>query len=196
MLERRIVVGVYALVGAISAAVALAFDHDPLRTRALVWPELPPVANDGLSLLFGLVLAGVGIGSARFFVSRFTWARALQAELAPVVRGTSDRDLLIAALASGIAEELLFRGLLLQVVGIVLSSLFFGAVHQVRGPARWAWIVWATLMGALLGGIFVATGSLLGPVVAHVLTNAVNLKFVRDHGAPTPPRTLASLLSR
>lgn len=196
MLERRFIVGVYALVSAVSAAVALALDHDPLRTRPLVFPELSLVAGDGLSLVLGVALAGIAIGSARFVVPRFTWARALQAELAPVVRGTSDRDILIAALASGVAEELLFRGLLLQLVGIVLSSLFFGAVHQVRGPARWAWIVWATLMGALLGAIFVATGSLLGPVVAHVLTNAVNLKFVRDYGAPTPPRTLASLMSR
>lgn len=194
MLSRRLILGVYGLVGALGAGVALALGHDPLRTRALLAPVMPPGLLEITSLLLGGVLAALGIASARAFVTRFSWARALHAELEPVVRGSGDLDLVIAALASGIAEELLFRGLLVQVAGVALSSILFGLLHQVRGPARWAWVVWATVMGALLALVFVATGSLLGPIVAHVLTNAINLRFVRDHGAPAPPRTLASLM--
>ena len=197
MLERRLVVVAYTAVGALGAGITLALGHDPLRTVA---PTLGAVAArghlfaDGVSALGGLGIAAAAIVSARIFVARFSWARALHESLAGVVRGTSDFDVVIAALASGIGEELLCRGLLTQTLGVVISSVIFGALHQVRGPARLAWALWAGVMGLLLGGLFVATGSLVGPIVAHVVTNAINLRFVRDHNATPPPRTLASLM--
>jgi membrane protease YdiL (CAAX protease family) len=192
MLSRRLVVGVYAILGAIGATVALVLGLDPLRTRALL-PLSPPLL-DAASAVAGLALAAIGVGSARILVARFAWAQRLHLELAAVVRGNSDFDLVIIALASGIGEEILFRGLATQLLGVILSSLLFGVLHQVRGPARWAWVAWATVMGLLLGGIYVATGSLLGPIIAHVVTNAVNLRFVRDHRAPPAPRPLGGLL--
>jgi membrane protease YdiL (CAAX protease family) len=70
--------------------------------------------------------------------------------------------------------------LLVPVVGVVISSIAFGALHQIRGPARWAWMGWAAAMGVLFGGVFVATGSLAGPLVAHMAINHVNLRFLRD----------------
>lgn len=197
MLERRLVGTVYAVIGVTSAAVALALGHDPLRAPTPLAPALRSVGHlvqDGASVAGGLVVAALAIASARVFVARFAWARALHESLAGVVRGSSDTDLVVAALASGIGEELLFRGLLTQTIGLIASSVIFGLLHQVRGPARFAWAAWAGAMGLLLGGLFVATGSLVGPIVAHVLTNAVNLRFVRDHNAKPGPRTLASLL--
>lgn len=195
MLDRRLVAGVYAVLGAIGAGLAVALGRDPLTMvgSSLLLPISVP-ARLAVTVALGLALAAASIGSARAFVARFSWARSLQSELEPVVRGSSDTDLLIVAIASGIAEELLFRGLLTQLIGIVVSSLLFGALHQVRGTARWAWAAWATVMGLCLAFLFAVTGSLLGPILAHVLTNAVNLRFVRDHGAPARPRTLASLL--
>jgi membrane protease YdiL (CAAX protease family) len=35
-------------------------------------------------------------------------------------------------------------------------------------------------MGMLFGLVFEVTGSLLGPVIAHVLINGANLRFLRD----------------
>ncbi|MBK6698068.1 MAG: CPBP family intramembrane metalloprotease [Myxococcales bacterium] len=191
MLDRKLIAFAYTFLGGVGVVGALATARDPIATRPLL--DLPLAANLTLSLALGLALAALAIVSARWLVARYSWAQSLHRELAGVVRGNSDRDLWLIAIASGVGEELLFRGLGTQLLGVVLSSILFGALHQTRGPARWAWALWATLMGFLLAGIFVLTGSLLGAVVAHVLTNAKNLRFVRDHGAPPAPRPLVSV---
>jgi hypothetical protein len=100
------------------------------------------------------------------------------------------------AVASGIGEELFFRGLLAQTIGIVLSSLAFGVLHQVRGQGRWAWAAWATVLGAMLAVLHAMTGQLVGPIVAHVAINAANLRYLRDTAVdPEPPRRLGGLYS-
>jgi len=98
-------------------------------------------------------------------------------------------------IASAVSEELFFRGLLATVIGLVASSLAFGLLHQMRGPARWAWAAWATVMGLLFGVLFFATGSLLGPMVAHAAINVANLRFIRDTDVDAPTsRRLGGLL--
>jgi hypothetical protein len=51
-------------------------------------------------------------------------------------------------------------------------------------------------MGALFGLVFAATGSLVGPLVAHFAINHVNLRFLRDHDPDPRPRRLGGLLQR
>jgi hypothetical protein len=52
------------------------------------------------------------------------------------------------------------------------------------GPSRWVWVAFATLVGALQGTLFAATGSLVGPLLAHAIINAVNLAYLRDFDPP------------
>jgi hypothetical protein len=131
----------------------------------------------------GAAAAGATIAASRAVVRASAWGRALHDDLRPAVRDASDAGVVLMALASGIAEELVFRGLLAQLVGVVLSSVAFGLLHQVRGRARWAWAAWATVTGAVFGAIFALTGSLAGPILAHVTINLVNLRHLRDHDA-------------
>jgi membrane protease YdiL (CAAX protease family) len=112
------------------------------------------------------------------------------------VHGAGDAEIAAIAAASASAEELLFRGLLVPVVGVVLSSLVFGAMHQVRGRARWGWMAWATVMGLLFGTTFAMTGSLVGPLLAHTAINHFNLRFLRDHDPSPPGSRLGGLLNR
>jgi membrane protease YdiL (CAAX protease family) len=125
---------------------------------------------------------------------RAAWAQALHADLRPTVRDASNVTLWALAIASGTAEELLFRGFLVPLVGVVFSSLAFGALHQVRGPARWGWMGWATVMGFVFATTFGLTGSLVGPIFAHVVINAVNLRLLRDCDPSVKPRELGGLL--
>jgi len=62
--------------------------------------------------------------------------------------------------------------------GLAGSSLAFGVLHV--GPARrfLGWTLWASVLGALLGEICQITGRIEGAILAHVLINAVNLRFV------------------
>ena len=66
-------------------------------------------------------------------------------------------------------------------LGVLPAAAIFGLAHQIRGPSRWVWVGWASAVGLGLGALFAATGSLLGPFLAHALVNAVNLSFLRDH---------------
>ena len=81
--------------------------------------------------------------------------------------------------------------------GLIASSLAFGLLHQMRGSVRWVWAAWATVMGLLFGALFLATGSLLGALVAHAAINVTNLRFLRDTDVDVPKRRhLGGLLAR
>ena len=54
--------------------------------------------------------------------------------------------------------------------------MLFGLLHSGPGKAFRLWTLFAVVAGALLGGLMVWRGNLLGPVVGHVLVNAVNLR--------------------
>ncbi|HVH46067.1 MAG TPA: CPBP family intramembrane glutamic endopeptidase, partial [Labilithrix sp.] len=167
----------------------------PVETDA--WLGLPDWARHGLSVAAGVLLAVLTVRATRLFVKRWGWAKMLHADLRPAVRDAGDGTILVLGIASGVAEELFFRGLLAPALGLVFSSLAFGALHQLRGRIGWIWATWAAVMGLLFGGVFLATGSLVGPIIAHASINVMNLRFLRDTEVePTKPRRLGGLLGR
>lgn len=140
-----------------------------------------------VSLALGLAVAAITIGSTRVLLERARWARALRRELKILVEGASGAQLVLLAVASGLAEELFFRGALQPAAGLVTTSVLFGALHV--GPRRefLPWTAWALVMGLVLGGVYELTGALEGPVIAHVLVNAVNLRVIARHDARLDP---------
>jgi membrane protease YdiL (CAAX protease family) len=172
------IVGGYAAAGAVAAGLSVVLGRDPIATAS--WVGLVGTESVIWSVILGVVLAGVTVLSSRILARKTTWARALHAALRPAIRDLDGTTIAWMALASGVGEELFFRGLLVPTLGVGLSSLAFGVVHQVRGPARWVWAGWALAMGVLFARVFAITGSLVGAVVAHVTINAANLRFIRD----------------
>ena len=85
------------------------------------------------------------------------------------------REVLVLAFCSAISEEVFFRGVLQREVGIVAASAVFGLLH----PLGIAYVVWATSVGAGLGVLFVATGSLVAPAAAHGIYNLLALVYLR-----------------
>lgn len=134
-----------------------------------------------LSLVGGLGLGLAVVAATRALVRTQGWARALHADLRPVALALGESAILPVAIASAVGEEVLFRGALVPAIGLVPSSLLFGVTHQLRGRSRGVWIAFAATVGFLLGALFEATGSLLGPIVAHAFVNAVNLRFLVEH---------------
>lgn len=186
---------IYGAVTALVLGAALIRGESPLETEP--WLPLPPIAGHALSVLGGAALALGTVSATRQLVRRWSSARALHALLRPAIQNAGDGTILALGLASALGEELFFRGLLTPMFGLVLSSLAFGLLHQVRGAARWVWAGWATLMGLLFGALFIATGSLVGPIVAHAAINIANLRFLRDTDVEaTKPRRLGGLLGR
>lgn len=183
---------VYGALSALTLGIAFVRDVSPITTDA--WMPGSTATRALTSVAGGALLALLTVWATRAFVRRWTWARALHADLRPAVRDASDATILVLGIASGVAEELFFRGLLAPILGLVLSSVTFGALHQLRGRAGWIWAGWATAMGLLFGALFLATGCLLGPVVAHAAINVINLRFLRDAVVEPPsPRRLGGL---
>jgi membrane protease YdiL (CAAX protease family) len=189
-----LLVAAYLAVGVVAAGISAALGRNPITCDG--WLGLRGAASWLVSLGLGVLLGATTIAATPAMVRRWRWARALHLALRPAVHRAGDGALLSVALASAVGEELLFRGLFVPLVGVVVSSVAFGVLHQIRGRARWGWIGWATLMGLLFGSVFAMTGSLLGPLLAHAAINHSNLRFLRDNDPAPPRRPLGGLLRR
>lgn len=141
------------------------------------------------SVLLGATLGMVVALLTRPLTRRLRWARTLEAELTPLVRTLPSPAIFPLAILSALSEELLFRSLLQPALGLFGQALVFGLMHQIRGPARWIWVAWAGLMGLCLGTLYAATGSIGGPIVAHAVVNAMNLRYLKNHEPPVATRT-------
>jgi membrane protease YdiL (CAAX protease family) len=93
-----------------------------------------------------------------------------------------ESDILALALSSAIAEELLFRGWLVPLAGVALAGVAFGLLHYTpRSRGMWVWIPMAFIMGLAFGGMYVLTGNLAAPIVAHGVINYRNLNFINSY---------------
>lgn len=187
----RLVALAYGALGALGAGLALVFaGGDPL-VHPRPWLELPALPRVSLSVALGVAFAFAVVRITRATVVRYEWARRLHLELQPVARRFDQREIWLVAVLSSVGEELFFRSFLVPTLGLLASTVLFGLLHQVRGPSRWVWAAWAGVAGLGLGALFVGTGSILGPIVAHALINGTNLGFLKSHRvvgpeAPTP----------
>jgi uncharacterized protein len=138
-----------------------------------------PVEWSGLAVLEG-VAVGLGITAASAVAYR-VWADYRQSAdyyLDLVIRPLALPDLIWLGLLPGMSEELLFRGVMLPALGLtwfglVLSSICFGVLHF-SGSQHWSYVIWATVIGLVLGLSAMTTGNLLVPIVAHIATNLIS----------------------
>lgn len=143
---------------------------------------LLPVHGGIEDLLLGLGMAG-GITAASSLVYRLWPAYRQSADfyLQLVLKPLVLPDLIWLGLLPGMSEELLFRGVMLpaiglNAVGLIASSILFGVLH-LSGSQQWPYVVWATVVGLLLGFSALTTGNLLVPIVAHIFTNLLSSYF-------------------
>lgn len=86
-------------------------------------------------------------------------------------------NLLLMAIIPGVGEELLFRGVLQRLfnrwfknhhTAIIFTAVLFSAVHM-----QFYGFIPRMLLGVLLGYLLVWSGSLLAPMLAHFINNAL-----------------------
>ena len=126
----------------------------------------------GVPIQAAVALSGFGLGVIEFFILLPTEAWIPAFTLQQVLPAA-----LIVGLASGVAEELIFRGLLQPQservlgpwAGLVFVALLFAALHiGFRSPVDLAFVF---AVGVYFGFVVQRTRSLLGVIFAHGLAN-------------------------
>jgi membrane protease YdiL (CAAX protease family) len=133
---------------------------------------IAPLLDTGL----GLAVAAATIALSRKITECTRWGDAMGRALAELLGERSVRDCVVLAVASGVAEEAFFRGVLQPALGWLLASLVFGLVHFAPRRDLLPWTGFALCAGLVLGALFEFTGNLVAPIAAHVGINAVNLR--------------------
>lgn len=129
-------------------------------------------------------LLGLGVGLMITVLSglayRFWTAYRKSADyyLELVLKPLAWPDLIWLGLLPGLSEELLFRGVMLPALGlddlaVIGSSVCFGILH-LSGSQQWPYVIWATIVGIILGYSALLSGNLLVPIVAHIMTNLIS----------------------
>ena len=123
---------------------------------------------------------GVGITAASSLIYRLwpAYRKSADMYLALVLKPLLWPDILWLGLLPGLSEELLFRGVMLPALGfdilaLVITSLCFGVLH-LSSIEQWPYAIWATVVGLVLGYSAIASGNLLVPIVAHIVTNLIS----------------------
>jgi uncharacterized protein len=116
----------------------------------------------------------------------------VQDQLGPLVASLSLAELALIAGMAGLAEELLFRGVVQGelarrvpgLIALLLTSAAFGLAHFLTV----SYALLAGLAGLYLGALYWSQGNLLIPVVAHAVYDLVALaQLARMYRARTTP---------
>jgi membrane protease YdiL (CAAX protease family) len=184
----------------------LVFGGAALASLLLVWQYIPLLLADvetlplmkwirgmlesGGALLLGLILGatvvvGVGAVLAIYFARRDGEVPAIGDIAALLPRNRAElRYGTLLSLNAGVVEELLFR-LAVPALGYAAtgnavlaiwgSMLLFSVLHLYQGV--WG-VIGAAVIGSLLMALFLLTGNILVPIVAHVLIDLRTLVLI------------------
>lgn len=94
------------------------------------------------------------------------------------------------SVTAGVCEEILFRGFLIAFLvpfagvsgAVLVSSLLFGLGHAYQGTGG---IVKSGVIGALMAGFYLLTGSLLAPILVHAMVDWGSGQIAADVPAPS-----------
>ena len=167
-----------ALVAVLVIPVMILFMREDIRrdyiagTREVY--EQPQVLTLAAAALLGIAAAVTGNNLLAISGLTETYSQAYEELGAALYRGRILVEIAGIGIAAPVAEELVFRGVLLkrmldympQKAAVVTSSLIFAIIHP-NTPQK----IYAALLGLLLGFVYVRTHSVRVPVALHIGAN-------------------------
>jgi membrane protease YdiL (CAAX protease family) len=172
--------------------------HPPLGTATLDAQGVAIGVLATLPMLLGLW------GCLRARTPAFAEIRSLvEALLLPLFAGGSIWGVALVSALAGLGEEMLFRGVLQPAIadlaegtvgvwlGLLGSSLLFGLAHAVTRM----YVVLAGLVGIYLGGLWLVSGNLTAPIVAHGLYDFIAILWLLRRAERQPNRLHAEVAS-
>ena len=132
----------------------------------------------------------IGIAGAAIPFALFCFSMSEKARAIPIIRSlrktitgdirvlfasTTFIDICLISIVAGVAEELLFRGVIQAKWGIIAASILFGLLHSVTP----AYILLATVIGFYIGLLYHMFQSLLIPIQLHCIYDFGALIYLR-----------------
>lgn len=143
--------------------------------------KIPLIYRVIVSLAVGYII-GVSVSYlSKKLVFKYNWAKSLCLEFKYMLYDLRHEDIFVFSLVSAISEEIFFRGILLQEIGIIISSLLFGMLHIGSNIKFLIWTFHAIVFGFLFGFLFLLTGTIISPIITHFTINYYNLKFIKSY---------------
>ena len=163
---------------------------------------LHPPSSPGLVLTHAGVALGVaaGVTAARraLLATSREFREATNRSNAQVLRPLSSGDVVTVSLLPAVAEETVFRGVLIPAFlssgsstygAVVISGLVFGALH-VGGGRNAVFAAWASFVGVVYGAAAVATGDVATAMLAHGIANYASAALWLKEDAEAAPKTV------
>lgn len=147
------------------------------------------LSSAALGIVAGLVLLA---GAMAITESPLRFAVRMRRDidrLLGLFRGATIPDFLLISVLAGLGEEALFRGVIQgrladftgSPVAVVVASAAFGLAHFIS----WAYVLFAFGLGLLFGALYLWTGNIVVPMIAHATYDFVALCCV--YRATNPP---------
>ena len=129
-----------------------------------------PLAAAGGGLILGLVGAWLLATASR----RFASVRICESKIAGVLGAVTDRQVLVLATSSAIAEELFFRHAVQDALGPFAAVAFYVMLNT--GPGFWVWTLVALVAGTVFSALVHLGLGLLSATTAHAIVNYLTLR--------------------
>lgn len=179
--------GVYCELGLLVVTLVVAWFAN---LRPLDW-----IAGGAGDIAFGFVvtlpLLGLFLLVLKSRLAPFARMREIMdGVLLPVARNWSVWQVAVLSALAGICEEIAFRGMLMDIVtdwsgpgwALFASAAVFGICHMITP----GYAVFAGFIGLIFGVMYLATGNLIAPIVAHALYDFIALLWwTRRSGGPS-----------
>lgn len=164
--------------------VAMGITASVLLVISRLWLLFEPTALLTATVSGQVLFLGIGIGlgitgaSAILYQLWPRYRESVNLYLKIILQPLAWADLVWMGLLPGLSEEFLFRGVMLPAIGLNINGLFFSSlcfgVLHLSSLQQWPYVLWATLIGGVLGSSALLSGNLLVPIVAHITTNLIS----------------------
>ncbi|MGC2333886.1 MAG: CPBP family intramembrane glutamic endopeptidase [Candidatus Acidiferrales bacterium] len=167
--------------GLADLALIQSFTSDKDAVHGLAIGVIAGVAGGTIAMIAMRLKAKKRAGAQAGTVSAQPWWRKLVPDFSALLPSTSQERLLwvLVAVCAGICEEIVFRGWLLAALHgqlglrgaalIIVASAIFGLAHVYQ---RATGVILTGVAGALFCGLYVTTGSLVVPILLHIVVDA------------------------
>ncbi len=135
----------------------------------------------GAIAAFGCLVLNYAIDRTLWLIFRQRYSRPFHTFAMDVIDGMGPADAVAGGVMAGAGEEPFFRALLVPLCGppvmaVPLVAVLFGLAHYLRRE-YFGFLVWGMGEGLFFGMLYIATGSVLVPAVAHGIFDAVGFGY-------------------